>query len=105
MPIEDYSHMVMENKHMMDRDGGSDDGDEEALKIALSGVESRILRPPKNEDRNGDSTLDLVKLFPYGNRVFSHTYSGIRQTRGETDHPGPNEPRWRGLLCLPRHLV
>jgi hypothetical protein len=30
MPIEDYSLVVMENKHMVDEDGGGDDGDEEA---------------------------------------------------------------------------
>jgi hypothetical protein len=47
IPTEDYSHMVMENKHMVDGDGGGDDGDEEALEIPLSGVESRILQPPK----------------------------------------------------------
>jgi hypothetical protein len=35
--------MVMENKHMVDGDG------EEALEIPLSGVESRILQPPKTK--------------------------------------------------------
>jgi hypothetical protein len=39
--------MVMENKHMDDGDGGGDDGNEEALKIPLSGVEIRILQLPK----------------------------------------------------------
>jgi hypothetical protein len=47
MPTEDYSHMVMENKHMDNGDSGDDDGDEEALEIPFSGVESRILQPPK----------------------------------------------------------
>jgi hypothetical protein len=47
MPIEDYSHMVMENKHMVDGDGVGDDGGEEALKIPLCGVDSRILQPLK----------------------------------------------------------
>jgi hypothetical protein len=47
MPTEDYSRMVMENKHMDDGDGGGDDGDEEALEIPISGVEIRILQPPK----------------------------------------------------------
>jgi hypothetical protein len=47
MPTEDYSHMVMDNKHMMDRYGVSDDGDEEALKIPLSRVESRSCGPRK----------------------------------------------------------
>jgi hypothetical protein len=47
MPTEDYSHMVIKNKHMVDGDGvGHDDG-EEALEIPLSGVESRILQPRK----------------------------------------------------------
>jgi hypothetical protein len=41
--------MVMENKHMVDRDGGGDDGDEEALEISLSRVEIRILQPPKTK--------------------------------------------------------
>jgi hypothetical protein len=49
MPIEDYLHMVMENKHMVDRDGGGDDGDEEALEIPLSGVEIGILQPPETK--------------------------------------------------------
>jgi hypothetical protein len=39
--------MVMENKHMVDRDGVGDDGDEEALEIPFSGVENRINQPPK----------------------------------------------------------
>jgi hypothetical protein len=39
--------MVMENKHMVDGDGVGDDGDEEALEIPLSGVESRILHTSK----------------------------------------------------------
>jgi hypothetical protein len=47
MPTKDYSHMVVENKHMVDGDGVGDDDDEEALKIPLSGVESRIMQPPK----------------------------------------------------------
>jgi hypothetical protein len=49
MSTEDYSHMVMENKYMVDGDGGGDVGDEEALEIPLSGVESRILQPPKTK--------------------------------------------------------
>jgi hypothetical protein len=47
MPTEDYSHMVMENKHMVDGDVGGDDGDEEAFEIPLSRVEIRIMQPPK----------------------------------------------------------
>jgi hypothetical protein len=47
MPIEDYSHMAMEKKHMDDGDSGGDDGDEEALEIPLSRVKSRIMQPPK----------------------------------------------------------
>jgi hypothetical protein len=43
MPTKDYSHMVMENNHMVDGDGGGDYGDEEALEIPLSGVEIGIL--------------------------------------------------------------
>jgi hypothetical protein len=39
--------MVMDNKHMVDGDGVGDDDGEEALKIPLFGVESRILEPPK----------------------------------------------------------
>jgi hypothetical protein len=41
--------MVVENKHMVDRDSGGDDGDEEALEIPLSGVEIGILQPPKTK--------------------------------------------------------
>jgi hypothetical protein len=41
--------MVMENKHMVDGDGGGDDDGEEALKIPLSRVESMILQPPKTK--------------------------------------------------------
>jgi hypothetical protein len=43
MSTEDYPHMVMENKHMVDGDDVDDDDGEEGLKIPLSGVESRIL--------------------------------------------------------------
>jgi hypothetical protein len=45
MPIENYSHMVMGNNHMVDGDGVGDDGGEEALEIPISGVESKILQP------------------------------------------------------------
>jgi hypothetical protein len=41
--------MVMENKHMVDGDGVGDDDGEEALKIPLFGVESRILEPLKTK--------------------------------------------------------
>jgi hypothetical protein len=47
--MEDYSHMVMEKKHMVDGDGGGDDGDEEALRIPLSEVEIGILQPLKTK--------------------------------------------------------
>jgi hypothetical protein len=49
MPTEDYSLMVIENKHMVDGEGGGDDGDEEALEISLFRVEIRILQPPKTK--------------------------------------------------------
>ena len=41
MPTENYSHMVMENKHMVDGDDVGDDGGEDGVEILLSGVESR----------------------------------------------------------------
>jgi hypothetical protein len=41
--------MVMENKHMVDGDDVSDDGDEEALEIPFPGVENRINQPPKTK--------------------------------------------------------
>jgi hypothetical protein len=41
--------MVMENKHMVDRDGVGDDDGEEALKTPFSRVEKRILQPPKTK--------------------------------------------------------
>jgi hypothetical protein len=47
MDLTFLSHMVMENKHMVDGDGGSYDGDEEALEIPLSRVEISYLQPPK----------------------------------------------------------
>ena len=47
MPTENYSHMVMENKHMVDGDGVGDDGGEDGVEIPLSGVESRINLIPK----------------------------------------------------------
>jgi hypothetical protein len=41
--------MVMDNKHMVDGDGGGDDGDKEALEITLSEVEIGILQPLKKK--------------------------------------------------------
>jgi hypothetical protein len=35
MPTYNYSHVVMENKHMVDGDGVGDDGGEEALNLLL----------------------------------------------------------------------
>jgi hypothetical protein len=49
MPTENYSHMVMENKHMVDGDVVGNDGGEEALKIPFSGVENRINLTPKTK--------------------------------------------------------
>jgi hypothetical protein len=49
MPIENYSHTVMENKNMVDGDNVDDDGDEEALEIPFSGVENEINQPPKTK--------------------------------------------------------
>jgi hypothetical protein len=44
MPTKDYSHMVMENKHMVYGDGGGDDGDEEVKghRCPLEGVNRRF---------------------------------------------------------------
>jgi hypothetical protein len=47
MPIENYSHMVMEDELIGDGDDVGDDGDEAALEIPLSGVENRINQPLK----------------------------------------------------------
>jgi hypothetical protein len=47
MPTENYSHMEMQNKHMVDGDGVGDDDGEEALEIPLYRVENRINQPPK----------------------------------------------------------
>jgi hypothetical protein len=49
MSIKNYSHMVIENKHMVGGDSVGDDGGEEPLKIPLSGVDSRINQPPKTK--------------------------------------------------------
>ena len=49
MPTENYSHMVMENKHMVDGDDVGDDGGEDGVEIPLSGVESRINLIPETK--------------------------------------------------------
>jgi hypothetical protein len=49
MPIENYSHMVMGNKHMVGGDGVGDDCGQEVLEIPLSGVESKINQPSKRK--------------------------------------------------------
>ena len=49
MPTENYSHMAMENKHMVDGDGVGDDDSEETLEIPLSGVEKRINLTPETK--------------------------------------------------------
>ncbi len=49
MPTENYSHMVMENKHMVDGDDVDDDGGEDGVKIPLSGVESRTNLIPETK--------------------------------------------------------
>jgi hypothetical protein len=46
-PIENYSLMVIGSEHMMVGDNVSGGDDEEALKISLFGVETRINLPPK----------------------------------------------------------
>jgi hypothetical protein len=46
--MDDYSHMVMENKYMDDGGGGCD---EKALENPLSRVEMRILQPQKQRSR------------------------------------------------------
>jgi hypothetical protein len=49
MPTENYSHMMMEDEHMVHGDGVGDDDGEEALEIPLSGVENRNNQPPKTK--------------------------------------------------------
>ena len=49
MPTENYSHMVMENKHMVDGDDVGDDGGEDGVEIPLSGVESRTNLIPETK--------------------------------------------------------
>jgi hypothetical protein len=104
MPIEDYSHMVMENRHMVDGDGVGDDNSEESLEIPLSGVESRILQPPKMK------IMMVAALWVSKNSVllglgFFPAYKGVRRRKGRGGHRGPNGPGWRGLLGGLRHLV
>jgi hypothetical protein len=43
----DYSHMVMENEHMVDEDVVDDNGDEDGDEIPLSSMESRTNMTPK----------------------------------------------------------
>jgi hypothetical protein len=62
---------VMENKHMVDGDGGGDDGDEEALEIPLSRVEIRIQLPPKKR-LQWWWRFGPHKIPPPRNRVFSN---------------------------------
>lgn len=70
MPTENYSHMVMEIKHMVDGDGVGDDGGEETLEIPLSGVERQDQTSSKNEDRGGGGALFREKLRAPGNIGF-----------------------------------
>jgi hypothetical protein len=66
MPTENYSHIMMENKHMVGGDAVDNDGCEESLEIHLSGVKNGINQTPKNEDRGGGGTLVHEKLGPPG---------------------------------------
>ena len=49
MPTENYSHMVMENKHMVDGDDGGDDGGKDGIEIPLFDVESRTNLIPETK--------------------------------------------------------
>jgi hypothetical protein len=66
MSTEKYSHVVMENKHMIDEVSAGDDGGEEALKIPFSGVNKKINQPLKNEDHGGGGALVCENLRPPG---------------------------------------
>jgi hypothetical protein len=70
MSIEDYSHMVMENKHMVDGDGGGDDGDEEAPRNPPLWSGDRDPAASENKDRDATGTLDLIKIRPSKIRFF-----------------------------------
>jgi hypothetical protein len=48
MPAKNYSHMMMEDEHLVG-DGVGDDGGEEALKILLSRVENGINQSSKTK--------------------------------------------------------
>jgi hypothetical protein len=70
MPTEDYSHMVMENKHMGDGDDVGDDDGEEALNPPPPfGVESRILEPSKMKIAMA-AVLWVSKFYPFGKLGF-----------------------------------
>jgi hypothetical protein len=70
MPTEDYSLMVMENRHMVDGDGVGDDDGEEALEIPLSGEDSRILEPTKTKIAMVTALWVSKKFVLLLNRVF-----------------------------------
>ena len=104
MPAEDYSHMAMVMKLMVDGDGVDDDGDEDGDKIPLSGVESRINLTPKTEIVVV-AALCIANRSPLlGLRVF-RIYEEVCQRRGRDDAVGPKETRWRAPGGWARHLV
>ena len=100
MPTGNYSHMDGEMEHMVDGDGGDDDGGDEAPRILPPGEKSQINLTPK-------SKIVVVAALCFVNRALllgasvSRIYGGVRE-----------RPRWkraprlqRGEPARPRNLA
>jgi hypothetical protein len=66
MPTDNYSHMVMENKHMVVEDSVDDDGVEETLENSPLRHGEQDQSATENKDHGGGDTLVQEKLLPSG---------------------------------------
>jgi hypothetical protein len=100
MPIEDYSHMMVEMKLMVDGDEGGEDDDEGGLQSLPPGEKSWI-------DLTSESkivalaALRFANSLPLGHPVFV-IYEGVRERWRRGGARGPNEqaPRDRESSCV-----
>jgi hypothetical protein len=97
MPTKNYSHMVMEIKHMVDGDGVGDDGDQEALEMPLSGVESGINQPPKTK-----IMVAAVLWFAKASSFWKHWFSRYIRTciEGEAEWTSEAQTGMGGAVSL-----
>jgi hypothetical protein len=90
MPTEDYSHMMVEMKLMVDGDEGGEDGGEGGFQSPPPGEKSWINLTPESKIMALKALYFMNSLLPLGHPVFG-IYVGVRESWRRGGARGPNK--------------